>query len=402
MLALAGCTNPLGSAVVLSSQHDRAVVAPAQAAPTPTNAALSGDSQAPYLPIVDWRTSSPEAQGVDSARLGKLVKMLDKSWRDYDSVLVIRHGYVILEVYRNQTNANTRSDVHQVTQSILSVLFGIAMDEQKVALDDKMLGYFPRTPITPTNLPRMQNITLENLLAHTTGMELRRWDVLTGPHEPTDDWARYALNIPLVGEPDQACDMSSMPSHILASALHRALGEDLLDYANARLFAPLGIHNVSWDIVPPYTRRGDSGLHLTPREMAKLGYLALSDGRWGDQQIVSADWMQRSTCQIIESQAIDPDADNVMCYDWFYASETNGMWATRHPRFMAWGSGGYSIIGIPSTDMVIVTTGHTPLDDIRMIVMADSFLVSSVISDTALPPNPEAYALLQEQIKQSK
>jgi CubicO group peptidase (beta-lactamase class C family) len=306
-----------------------------------------------------------------------------------------------LEMYRNGADAETQVNLNQATQSVLSILFGIAMDEEKVALDDKMLDYFPGIVIT-TDVKLKQRITLENLLAHTTGMDLRRWDVLSGPHEESDNWVQYALNIPLVSTPSQTCDMSSATSHILAGVLHQATGGDLLDYARSRLFSPLGIVDVGWDEVPPGIPRGDGGLMLTPRDMAKLGYLYLREGKWDAQQIVAADWVKKSTCQLMDDQHIDPNVNNVMCYDWFYANEDNGIWATHHPRFVAWGSQGQSIIGIPDKDIVLVTTGHTEIDDILMFVMADSFLVSSAMSDTALPPNPAAYAQLQEKVKQGR
>ena len=46
-------------------------------------------------------------------------------------------------------------------------------------------------------------------------------------------------------------------------------------------------------------RRNDSygiaGLYLTPRDLAKYGYLYLNKGNWNGSQVVSEQWVEEST-----------------------------------------------------------------------------------------------------------
>ena len=67
------------------------------------------------------------------------------------------------------------------------------------------------------------------------------------------------------------------------------------DFASQYLFKLLGITNVDWETDATGIPIGGWGLQLTPRYMAKLGYLYLQDGQWDGQQIVSAKWVENAT-----------------------------------------------------------------------------------------------------------
>lgn len=69
-----------------------------------------------------------------------------------------------------------------------------------------------------------------------------------------------------------------------------------LNYAKGRLFKPLGIYNVTiWPGDPQGNNNGGGDLHLTPHDMAKLGYLYLNKGTWGGKQVVPAALVSRTT-----------------------------------------------------------------------------------------------------------
>jgi CubicO group peptidase (beta-lactamase class C family) len=125
-----------------------------------------------------------------------------------------------------------------------------------------------------------------------------------------------------------------------------------LDYAQETLLTPLGITRFSWEKDPQGIPVGGWGLSLSPRDMAKLGYLYLQDGNWDGQQIVSSNWVKTAT-----SQHVDPQNGLKYGYQWWITPTRGG--------FAALGHAGQMIYVNPDLNLVIVTTadldGHDPI-----------------------------------------
>lgn len=80
--------------------------------------------------------------------------------------------------------------------------------------------------------------------------------------------------------------------HLLSAVLQKTTGMSARDFANRYLFESLGIPTVPeerWLTDPQGISTGQYGLYLTPRDLAKLGYLYLQNGQWDDQQILAAE-----------------------------------------------------------------------------------------------------------------
>jgi CubicO group peptidase (beta-lactamase class C family) len=84
-------------------------------------------------------------------------------------------------------------------------------------------------------------------------------------------------------------------SHILYAILQRTTGVNTRLYAEQYLFKPLGITNFTWEEDAQGIPIGGWGLQMTPRDMAKLGYLYLHQGEWDGQHIVPSGWVELAT-----------------------------------------------------------------------------------------------------------
>jgi CubicO group peptidase (beta-lactamase class C family) len=62
---------------------------------------------------------------------------------DINGVIVIRHGYKVLEEYANGSSATQLHEMQSVTKSVTSLLIGIAVDQGKFNVDAKLLPFFP-------------------------------------------------------------------------------------------------------------------------------------------------------------------------------------------------------------------------------------------------------------------
>jgi CubicO group peptidase (beta-lactamase class C family) len=116
-----------------------------------------------------------------------------------------------------------------------------------------------------------------------------------------------------------------------------------LDFAKHFLFEPLGIKDFTWDVDAQNIATGGWGIHMTTRDMAKIGLLFLHHGEWDGQRVVSEDWVKNATTPHIEQ----PDLDYGYQW-WIYPS---------HGAYLAEGRGGQTIFVDPEDDLVIAATG---------------------------------------------
>jgi CubicO group peptidase (beta-lactamase class C family) len=88
---------------------------------------------------------------------------------------------------------------------------------------------------------------------------------------------------------------------LLGGIIKRSTGMYADEFAEKHLFTPLGISEYSWTKSPGGSVITAWGLSLKPRDMAKIGYLFLKNGKWNDRQIISQKWVSESTkAQITE------------------------------------------------------------------------------------------------------
>ncbi|MFX1249757.1 MAG: hypothetical protein ACFFBQ_20365, partial [Promethearchaeota archaeon] len=103
-----------------------------------------------------WLISTPEEQGMDSAKLEQLTVIIQQRKIALDSLLIIRHGYLIFEKYfileeflgHTQSYQDNMHSLYSVTKSFTSALIGIAIEEGYIANTSlKVVDFFPESTI---------------------------------------------------------------------------------------------------------------------------------------------------------------------------------------------------------------------------------------------------------------
>ena len=124
-----------------------------------------------YWPDEKWRVSTPEEQGMSSDTLAAMIEKILLSPNRIDSVTVIKNGYLVLDIYFYPFQEDTAHIIHSCTKSIMSTLIGIAIDKGYIKdVNQGLLTFFPG--ISPSNMTSSKkNITLENVLTMSTGLE---------------------------------------------------------------------------------------------------------------------------------------------------------------------------------------------------------------------------------------
>jgi CubicO group peptidase (beta-lactamase class C family) len=368
----------------------------AAAASICSGAALSQEAKEPVWPTKEWQTSSPEEQGMDSKELAELVDFGARRFLAtpgvtlntmLDSLLVVRHGKIVVEAYYAPYTAGIPHDIRSATKAVISTLVAIAFKDGLLdSPSHRVLDFFDRRGIANLD-DRKEAITVQNLLDMTSGLE---WtEPLTGrpdsmfEMERSTDWVKFILDRPMSNAPGSAFNYNSGNPHLLSAIITKLTGLSALDYAKAKLFGPLGINDVFWPRDPQGISVGGYGLNLLPRDMAKIGYLYLRNGAWEGKQLLPSAWIDKVT-----HATVDMHLQPGLRY-------SNLFWALPDKHvYMAVGYHRQVIMVFPDLDVVAVTTGR---DSYPLGELADS-ISSSVKSDTALPADDASAKLLANKI----
>ena len=335
-------------------------------------------------------------ENLDEKKLTQLInKILDGTYPAVHSVLIVKGGKLVLETYFAGRNYDgdpvdfTRNDTHRVmsvTKSFTSTLIGIALEKGLItSTEENLISLLPeyKQALTADNKGR---ITLKQVLTMTAGFD---WDettylyndrrnpfwTLLGPER--NKMITYILSRPLKHRPGSRFTYNSGLSMLLGVILEKRTGLNVAKFTDQYLFKPLGITKYvwgRWDFGESVPRTG-GGLHIRPRDMAKLGYLFANKGRWLDRQILSSAWIEEATR--VHSR-FGPMWVTGYGYQWWlyrfkYENQTIDAYA-------AVGWGGQRIIVFPTLDLITVfTAGNYSMPPGQVFAMMYSMVNAYVL-----------------------
>ncbi|HWE06180.1 MAG TPA: serine hydrolase, partial [Rhizomicrobium sp.] len=241
-------------------------------------------------PTRAWPTSTPEAQGIDSGKLADALEQIRARKIPVHSLLIERHGHIVLDSYFYPFADNEAHNAYSVTKSVTASLIGIALREHRLGdLNAPVLSFFPDRK---NDDPRKAQITLAQLLSMTSGLDCRSQggrnllqQMLASP-----DWTTFMLKRDVVAAPGSTFGYCGGNAELVSAVLTERTGTSARDFARRELFAPLGITDAGWPTSACRVSHGWGDLELQPRDMAKLGYLWLHDGSWEGREIIPADY----------------------------------------------------------------------------------------------------------------
>jgi CubicO group peptidase (beta-lactamase class C family) len=350
-------------------------------APTSSTATTLATQAVPeYWPTEEWRTATPEEQGMDSHLLARLFEAIAEESYAIDSVTVVRNGYLVADGVVHPFGKDSRHVIHSCTKSIVSVLIGIAIEEGYFeGVEQRVLDILPGRQVANLDADK-RAMTLENVLTMSTGLNCRdsylyRWEGLN-EMRATDDWVQHMLDLPMVAPPGSLFEYCNGGSFLLSAMLQEATELKAAEFARDRLFEPLGITDFQWPENPQGINIGWGELRMRPHDLARIGYLYLRGGRWDNRQIVPSAWVEAST----RSQ-IGGTLQDAYGYQW---------WVRDDAVYMALGYAGQYLIVVPALDLVVVFTSDLGEDDFYLPQsLLDGYIIPAVLSDQALPTDLE-------------
>jgi CubicO group peptidase (beta-lactamase class C family) len=313
--------------------------------PVPIAAQPSGPGVAPLPPVANkLPRATPESQGVSSQALLAFLEGLDTGVETMNSVIVVRHGQVILEGWWAPFAPDTPHQMFSLTKSFTSTAVGLAQAEGKLSVDDPVLKYFP--DVTPAAGNDFQKgMRIRDLLAMSTGH--RTEPSFAG----STTWTKTFFDHPVLHKPGTIFLYNTPGSYILSAIVQKATGQKESEFLQSRLFTPLGIGTPRWETSPEGVSIGGYGLWLRTEDIARFGQLYLQKGQWQGKQLIPADYVAAATTRQT-SNGSSPTSD----WDQGYGYQ---FWRSRHKSFRGDGAHGQFCMVLPDQDTVVAMTSGT-------------------------------------------
>ncbi|MBE2196006.1 MAG: serine hydrolase, partial [Anaerolinea sp.] len=246
---------------------------------------ILADGDAPF-PTKEWAVSTPEEQGVSSKELLALLTPFTQENFHFDSLVVVRNGYIIAEAYNAPYGPENTHQLASASKMVTAMAVGIALKEGLIkSLDETMISFFPDRQINNLD-DRKKAITLRHMLTFSDGLECDDMFVpvmqqTIGKVMLSSDPIQATLDLPMAAEPGKTWHYCNGVTYLLSAIVGKVAGMSMLDYLDQKLFAPLGISKPTWHMSKGI-QIGFSELFLNTRDMAKIGHLLMQKGKWDD------------------------------------------------------------------------------------------------------------------------
>jgi CubicO group peptidase (beta-lactamase class C family) len=326
-------------------------------------------------PDTYWKSSSPEQEGMNGDVLQKSLAYIRENKLEIHSFLIIKNGKLIFEYYGKEKKGDAFvqrtpfdfHELHSVTKSVTAALLGIAIHQGIIPdIKAKVVEFFKPEELKNLDAPK-KAMTLENLLTMQSGLEYTEGEddpLFFDEKQPIS--ALTLLNRPLVATPGTLWNYSSGNSQIIGEILKRTTQKSLHKLAQENLFLPMGIYKSEWYTDKSGANFGGWGLFLTPRDLARFGYLYLHKGRWEGKQVVPESWVTES----IKARTKTP-------WQGDYAYH---IWVPRMGGFATYGYMGQDMFILPEHNMIVAFTAALPYQvaDKTLVDLVDEFVIAAI------------------------
>jgi len=266
----------------------------------------------------DLPTGKPESVGLSAERLERITTVVQ---RDIDDkriagavTLVVRRGHVAWFRAQGLSDreaakpmpADAMFRICSMTKPITSVAVMMLYEEGKFLLDDPVSKYLPEfknpkvlvKPASgqPYTIPATKEITIRDLLRHTSGITYQWNDDLGPMYEKADvasgllpydgtigDSVKHLASLPLLFNPGERFEYS-LSVDVLGRLVEVLSGKPLDEFFRTRIFEPLGMKDTYF--FPPdnklnrlataYTYYADKGLNRFPDAPIREGSFVYS------------------------------------------------------------------------------------------------------------------------------
>ncbi|MEV0331769.1 serine hydrolase [Nocardia sp. NPDC050717] len=251
------------------------------------------------------QSATPAEAALDPDRLDAAMHLATNATRF--NIQIYRNNCLVGVGPRNAESGGVAWNLWSGTKSVVALVAGLAVDDGRLRVDEPIGAYLPAGLGDEAH----RAITVRNLLTESSGMEVAvAAEGATGLAALDPNVVAQALAMPIERPQGTMFRYSQRAVDLLVYVIQQAIGEDFQDYAQRKLFDPLGIprSDYFWARDRAGNTYGHAHLILPPDDFAKIGLLVGNRGRWNDLQVISDDYMRA---------ALSPSA-SMPCYGFLF------------------------------------------------------------------------------------
>ena len=298
------------------------------------------------------KISTPEAQGISSKALERFVDKLKEQKIPVHSILMARHGHMIMEAYYQPYDKEKLHRMFSETKSYTSLGIGLLVSDGVIRLEDKICQYFPE--YLPGEVhPWLEEMTIKDMLRMETCHNMTTYKKTS----TTENWVRSFFQTVPTHRPGQIFMYDTSASHTLCALVEKLTGQKLLDFLKDRILRQIGFSEESYIMEDPFgVSMGGTGLMAKPTDMLKVGLMLLNGGKDPD------DYGKEDGRQVYPKEYLDQalkfQTSTIMSSlrDWGYGFQ---FWKMPDNGFAMIGMGSQDTMCFPEQDMVITMTSDT-------------------------------------------
>lgn len=275
--------------------------------------------------------------------------------RGNGALLIVRNDTILLEQYYGNFSQLSPSNIFSISKAVTALLCGIAIDEGCMSMRDPVTKYIPELNNAD---PLFKALTIEHLLDMRTGLDFEEsygWNPFSKMAKLYygKDVVSQFKKLHFKSKPGTVHYYNSMATALLGVAIERAVGMPYSQFLQEKVWQPLDMETdafISLDDSKHRQAKAYGGLVSNVRDLAKIGRLYINGGAYNDKQIVSKEWIDRSTHSSLDNEAYSLGWNNII-------TRIDGKDVVT-PRFFALGLYGQVLFCDPTQNLIFVTLGE--------------------------------------------
>lgn len=310
-------------------------------------------------------------------------KIAENRFREITGIVVIKDEKLLLEEYFNGYNRDSLNDTRSVGKSFSSALMGIAIKDGYIKNENQTLKDFYDLKQFKNYSLKKDSVTLKSLLTMSSAFDGNDEDYDSAGNEenmyPTDNWVKFTLDLSMTeNEIGKIWHYFTAGVVVTGDILDKSVPKGLKDYADKKLFQPLGITNYKWQFTPQNKPSLAGGLRMRALDFAKFGQLYKNNGTWNGKRILEKNWIQKTFTNYF--------ADNKESegYGYLFWRKIYKVGDKSYESYQSSGNGGNKIIIFKELPIVIVITGkayNRPYAHSQVDKIVQEYLLPSVLNE---------------------